>query len=172
MRTRQLSAATFVLISSVCCAEAFVDPADQEPAAIIEIGGAADWSINDHVSSFGPSAAVEFTPIEEWLEIEAGFTPLFAHRSTEWDTDVLFKKPWTLSPKVEFMIGAGPEWIHTRANSISNESVGGEFALDFMFWPSAKHKLGWYLEPAYDYDFGRGHERSLGITAGLLIAIR
>ena len=43
-----------------------------------------------------------------------GVTPAFSHHSTEWDTDLLFKKPWTLSEKVEFMFGIGPEWIHTR----------------------------------------------------------
>ena len=51
------------------------------------------------------------TPIENWLELEFGVTPTFSHHSTEWDTDVLFKKPWTLSKKVEFMFGVGPEWI-------------------------------------------------------------
>jgi hypothetical protein len=49
--------------------------------------------------------------------------------------------------------------------------VAGEAALDFMFWPARKHKFGWYLEPAYDYGFGRGHEQSIGISGGLLIAI-
>ena len=50
-------------------------------------------------------------------------------------------------------------------------SVGGEAVLDFMFWPSAKHRFGWYLEPGYEYNFGRGHEQSLGISGGLLISI-
>ncbi len=59
--------------------------------------------------------AVEVTPIENWLELEAGITPLFSrHHSTEWDTDLLFKKPWTLSKKAELMVGVGPEWVHTR----------------------------------------------------------
>jgi hypothetical protein len=49
--------------------------------------------------------------------------------------------------------------------------VGGEVVLDFMFWPSAKHKFGWYLEPGYDYNFGRGHEQSVGVSGGLLIAL-
>ena len=50
-------------------------------------------------------------------------------------------------------------------------SVAAEVAPDFMFWPSRKHRLGWYLEPSYEYKFGPGHEHSLGITGGLLIAI-
>ena len=40
-----------------------------------------------------------------------------------------------------------------------------------MFWPARKHKFGWYLEPTYDYGFGSGHEQSIGMSAGLLIAI-
>ena len=118
-----------------------------------------------------PSVAVEVMPIENWLELEAGVTPIFGHHTMEWDTDLLFKKPWTLSEKVEFMFGVGPEWVHTRTYGVAANSVGGEAVLDFMFWPSAKHRLGWYLEPGCEYNFGPGHERSVGISGGLLIAI-
>jgi hypothetical protein len=143
---------------------------EPEPAAILEVGGAGAWNLSGG-SSFGPDLAAEVTPIENWLEIEAGVTPLFARHSTEWDTDVLFKKPWTLSDKVEFMAGVGPEWVHVRENGGTSNSLAGEAVLDFMFWPSAKRRFGWYLEPAYEYSFGRGHERSMGISGGLLIAI-
>lgn len=138
----------------------------------MELGGAGSWNIKDGGASFGPTVAVEFTPIENWLEIEAGVTPLFARHSTEWDTDLLFKKPWTLSKKVEFMLGVGPEWVHARNSGVTTNSVSAELAGDFMFWPSKKRRFGWYLEPAYDYNFGRGREQSLGISGGLLIPIR
>lgn len=85
--------------------------------------------------------------------------------------DLLFKKPWTLSEKVEFMIGVGPEWIHSNAYGIKANSVAAEVAPDFMFWPTKKHRFGWYFEPSYEYKFGTGHEHSLGITGGLLIGI-
>jgi hypothetical protein len=39
--------------------------------------GVTDWSITEGGSSFGPTIAVEVTPIENWLELEAGVTPLF-----------------------------------------------------------------------------------------------
>jgi hypothetical protein len=145
---------------------------DKDPAAIVELGAAGSWSLPDSRASFGPDMAAEFTPIENWLEIEGGVTPLFSrHRSTEWNTDLLFKKPWTLSRKVEFMAGIGPEWVHSKNPGGGANSVAGEAVLDFMFWPGAKHKFGWFLEPGYDYSFARGHERSFGISAGLLIAI-
>jgi hypothetical protein len=154
-----------------CSGNAFGQPADKEPVAIVEVGGAAGWGLKNGGSSFGPTVAVEVTPIEKWLELEAGVTPSFGRRSTEWDADFIFKKPWTLSEKVEFMAGLGPEWVHTREYGTATSSVAGEAVLDFMFWPGAKHKFGWYLEPGYEYNFGRGHAQSVGISGGLLIAI-
>jgi hypothetical protein len=161
-----------LVVSFLCSGNAFAQSADKEPAAVVELGGAPGWNLKDGGWSLGPTVAVEVTPIENWLELETGVTPTFSRHSTEWDTDLLFKKPWTLSEKVEFMFGVGPEWIHTRKYGVTANSIGGEVVLDFMFWPSPKHRLGWYLEPSYAYDFGRGHERSVGISVGLLIAIR
>ena len=140
---------------------------DKEPSAIVEIGGAGEWSLRDGGASFGPSVAVEFTPIKDWLEIEAGVTPLFSGFYPEWSTDLLFKKPFTLSKTVEFMVGVGPEWTYTNGGG----KIAGEFALDFMFWPWPERKFGWFLEPTYSYSFGKGHEQSLGVSVGLLIAI-
>jgi len=164
----------YLLIACVflCSGTAFAQSAEKEPVAIVEFGGAGSWNIKDGGGSFGPTVAVEFTPIEKWLEIEAGVTPLFARHSTEWSTDPLFKKPWTASKKAEFMMGVGPEWVHARNKGVTTNSVSVEVAPDFMFWPSGKHRFGWYLEPAYEYNFGRGHEQSLGISVGLLIGIR
>ena len=156
-----------------CPRNASAEAADKalEPAAIVELGGAAGRDLKGGRSSFGGDLAVEFTAMEKWLEIEAGTTQVFRRHSTEWDTDLLFKKPWTLSEKVEFMFGLGPVWIHTRAYGVTTNSIGGEVVLDFMFWPSSKHRFGWFLEPGYEYSFARGHERSIGISGGLLIAI-
>jgi hypothetical protein len=50
-------------------------------------------------------------------------------------------------------------------------SLGGEVALDFMFWPTSKHRFGWYLEPGYEYNFAPGHERSIGVSGGFLIGL-
>ena len=156
------------LLLFACYASA--QPIDSEPAAIVELGGAASWNINGG-SSVGADAAIEFTPIENWLEIEVGTTPLFTRHSTEWDTDLLFKKPWALSKKAEFMVGIGPEWVHTSQFGIKTNAIGAEFALDFMYWPGGKHKFGWFVEPSYEYTFGHEHERSIGVSWGLLIAI-
>jgi hypothetical protein len=166
--------ATKFLVFTLCFSStmALAQSDDKDPVAIVEIGGAAARSINNGGASFGADVAVEVTPIENWLELEAGVTPLFRrHHSAEWDTDLLFKKPWTLSKKVELMAGVGQEWVHAKEPGMRANSMAGEAVLDFMFWPGRKHKFGWFLEPAYDYSFARGHERSFGISVGLLIAI-
>ena len=157
--------ATFLFCSAIAL------PQSEKEAAVLEIGPAVSRSITDGQSAFGPTVAVEVTPIENWLELEAGVTPLFRRHSTEWSVDFLFKKPWTLSAKNEFMLGVGPEWIHTNAFGMKQDSVAAEVAPDFMFWFSKKHRFGWYLEPSYEYKFGPGHEQSLGMAGGLLIAI-
>ena len=138
---------------------------EKEPSAIADLGTAGEWDFPS--GKFGPTAAVEFTPIKGWLEIEAGVSTLFGGGQTEWSTDLLFKKPFTLSDKVEFMFGVGPEWTFSRDGT----KIAGEIAADFMFWPTPDRKFGWFLEPSYSYSFSQGHEQSLGVNVGLLIPI-
>jgi hypothetical protein len=149
-----LNATLSIVIASLflCAGDAAAQSveADKE-IAVVEVGAAASQSLTGGGSSFGPDLAVEVTPVENWLELEAGVSPLFARHSTEWDVDLLFKKPWTLSKNVEFMAGIGPEWVHARKYSVTSNSFAGEAVGDFMFWPSAgKHRFGWYLEPGYE----------------------
>jgi hypothetical protein len=82
---------------------------------------------------------------------------MFNHGRTEWDTDLIFKKPFTLSDKVEFMIGLGPQWTFSPEGT----KMGAELAADFIFWPTPDRKYGWFLEPTYSYSFSSGHEKSL-----------
>ena len=138
----------------------------KEPSAILELGGAVEWDFPGFFK-YGPTTGVEFTPIKDWLEIEAGVGPLFSRGPTEWDTDLLIKKPFTLSHTVECMIGVGPDWSFSPVGT----TVAGEVALDFMFWPTRERRYGWFLEPTYSYAFTSGHQRSLGTAAGLLIPI-
>jgi hypothetical protein len=155
--------AVLLLIPAIARAE----EKDKEPFAILELGGAGEWGLQNGGAGFGPSVAAEFDVIKEWLEIEAGFTPLFSTGYPEWSTDFLFKKPFTLSNTVEFMVGAGPEWTYTNAGG----KIAAEFALDFMFWPWPERKFGWFIEPTYSYSLNRDHEQSLAVSVGLLITI-
>jgi hypothetical protein len=107
----------------LCCLPAFGQMAQNNPSihptkastdthAILEVGAATNWNFSGGAATFAPNLAAECTPIENWLELEAGVSPFYTRNSTEWDTDFLFKKPWTLSKKAEFMLGVGPEWAH------------------------------------------------------------
>jgi hypothetical protein len=145
---------------------------DKEPLAILQLGAAGEWGLNDRGSSFGPTAAVEFNPIKNWLAIEMGVTTLFGKGQTEWDTDFIFKKPFDLSPGVEFEPGIGPVWIHAIGGCRTTNGIGAEAIFEFMFWPTMDRKYGWFLEPSYTYSFARGHEQSFGVSGGLLIPIR
>jgi hypothetical protein len=144
---------------------------DKEPSALVEIGSAGAWGLRDGSQSFGPTVSLEATPLKEWLEIEAGVTSLFGGGHTEWNTDLVFKKPFTLSHTVEVEFGVGPEWMHTTGGGKTADSLGGEAVLEFQFWPWPERNFGWYLEPSYGHDFGSGRGQSLGVTVGLLIAI-
>jgi hypothetical protein len=145
---------------------------DDDTVAILEVGAATNWNSNGGAATFAPNLAAECTPIENWLELEAGVSPFYTRNSTEWDTDFLFKKPWDISRKAEFMLGVGPQWAHLKQSGKTKDSFSAELAGDFMFWPTGNHRFGWYLEPAYDYSFAGGHMQSIGMSAGLLIGIR
>jgi hypothetical protein len=145
---------------------------DKEHLAILEFGAAGEWGLNSPSSSFGPTAAVEFTAIKHWLEIETGVTTLFSKGQTEFDYDFVFKKPFDLSPSVEFEPGIGPVWMHTVGMGRTTNGIGAEAVLDFMFWPTPDRKYGLFLEPSYTYSFARGHEQSFGVSGGLLVPIQ
>jgi hypothetical protein len=142
---------------------------EKEPLAVIELGTASEWSLNGGGYSFGPTAAVEFTPIKNWLVIEPGVQTLFRHGQAEWDAGFVFKKPFDLTPFVEFEPGIGPVWMHTVRSG--KTTIGAEVVAEFMFWPTPDRKFGWFLEPSYSYAFSKGHEQSLGASIGLLIPI-
>lgn len=143
----------------------------KEGIAIGEIGGASSTDIKSGKSSFGYSLSVEATPIEHWLEVELGVSPTYASHYRETDVDFLFKKPWTFSSRLEFMLGIGPEWAHSTNYGVTTNSWSGEIALDFMYWPFKKHQFGFYAEPGFTYSLNKEHEQSAEMSAGLLINI-
>jgi hypothetical protein len=65
---------------------------DKDPKAILELGAATSWNVSGGPATFAPNFAAEITPIENWLELEAGVSPFYTHNAKEWDTDLLFKK--------------------------------------------------------------------------------
>jgi hypothetical protein len=80
----------FLLLFVFCARNASAQATEEEKEhSVVELGGAAFRSVNgDTANSFGPSVAVEVTPIKHWLELEFGTTALFRRHSTEWGTDL------------------------------------------------------------------------------------
>jgi len=134
-------------------------------AVVFELGWEGDWSRGDGFNN-GGTVALETTPVENWLELEFGVSVIQAAGGVETPVDLLFKKPWRLSPAVEFMAGVGPEVVHSTAEHATFWGVSA--IADLMVWP---HKnVGWYVEPAVDRTFKSGaHENGFGIAAGLII---
>jgi hypothetical protein len=138
---------------------------DQEHAFILEIGTAGEWPFSDR-PNFGGTFAIETTPIENWLELEFGLTTLATAGRTEMSGDLLFKKPFELSPTVEFMIGAGPSISKTLNGPDQTISVSPEVALDFMFWPTKN--IGWFVEPTWSVN-PRNGQQSAAVNVGILV---
>ena len=140
---------------------------DKEPLAVVALGGAGEWGFPGRTWSVGPSASVEFSVIKDWLEIEVGGAKLFRRGHSEWEGELVFRKPFTLSDTAEFMVGLGPIWTSAKGEGAK---IGTTYVLDFMFWPWPGRKYGWFFEPSYS--IAKGHEKSLAVSVGLLIAVQ
>jgi hypothetical protein len=159
-------AAAGLVIALLCpLGAAAAEENEKEPLAVVALGGAGEWGFPGGKFSRGPSAAVEFSLIKEWVEVEIGGAKLFRRGTSEWEAEVVFRKPFTLSNTTEFMIGLGPIWSQAKGES---GKWGTTFAADFMFWSSPEKKYGWFVEPSYSII---GNERTLGVSLGLLIGI-
>jgi hypothetical protein len=161
-------AAGVFLVAALASAAAAKDE-DTDHKFVVELGTAGEWPLTNVPGNFGGTFAVEFTPIENWLEIEIGLTSLNTTGHTELSGDLLFKKPFQITPSFEFMIGAGPSFSQTLNGPDQGTAVSAEFALDFMFWPTKD--VGWYFEPTYSINPRTG-ERSAAFSIGLLFGFR
>jgi hypothetical protein len=100
--------------------------------------------------------------------LEVGLTSLATRGRTEVSGDLLFKKPFRISPAFEFMVGAGPSISKTLNGEDRSTSVSAEFALDFMFWPTPN--MGWFVEPTWSID-PRNGQQAFAVSGGILIGI-
>src|SRR5215467_6810706 len=108
-------AAGFVV--ALLCPTAMAAAEEKEPLAVVALGGAGEWGFPGGKFSRGPSAAVEFSLIKEWVEVEIGGAKLFRRGHSEWEAEAVFRKPFTLSETTEFMIGLGPIWSQAKGES-------------------------------------------------------
>jgi hypothetical protein len=154
---------SLILFASVAAAE---DDRDVDHGLVVEIGTAGEWPLNGERPNFGGSVAAEVTPIENWLELEFGLSTLGTAGYSELSGDILFKKPFRLSPTVEFMVGAGPSLSQTLNGPERGETLNAELALDLMVWQTKN--LGWFIEPTWSVN-PRNGAQSAAVTVGLLI---
>ncbi len=140
---------------------------EKESTVVLVVGGGGEWGVNGG-SAYGPNVAMEFTVIEHMLEIETGVSPRFEHGEGEVEFELIFKKPFDLTESLEMVLGAGPVWVHRRHEQ---DSIAGEVSVTFVYWPQEEHKVGFFVEPSYTYDFGGEHEEAIGAKAGLYIGL-
>lgn len=139
-----------------------------EHGVTLEIGTAGEWPLDGARPNFGGTVAAEIEPIENWLELEFGLTALGTAGHNELSGDILFKKPFRLSPTVEFMVGAGPSLSRTFSGPDQGNAWSTEFALDWMFWPTKD--IGWYIEPTWSVN-PRNGQQAAAVSIGLLIGL-
>ena len=100
---------------------------DDDHAIVFELGAAGDWSSEDGARP-GGTFAFEVTPIEQWLELEIGVTAIHTGHGIEVPVDVLFKKPWRLSPTFEFDNGPivieNGVWLCARTTVLRGVTIG------------------------------------------------
>jgi hypothetical protein len=161
-----LAVAGQVVPARVVVAQVASEP---DHVAVIELGGAGEWPVAAGRASAGGNVAAEVTPIEHWLEVEGGVSVLGSAGQSEADADLVFKKPFQLSPHVEFMPGIGPDVTWVLHGSGPARALATEAVADFMVWPTKN--VGWYAEPSWAMTSLRWSRASIGLTAGLMVGV-
>ncbi len=140
---------------------------------VVGAGGASELELPSGQAYVGANVMVEWEAIEDWLELEIGASVLAragakgADSGLEWPVDILVKKPFRLAPWSEVMVGAGLEIVWMTGKE-RGAHVGGELAVDFMFWPWGR-TVGLWIEPDSDFLVDGGVSHGLGMTAGVLL---
>jgi hypothetical protein len=116
---------------------------------------------------FGAAAFLEFEAIDEWLELELGAQILATAPGREASWDLLLKKPFRVTPRLEVMTGLGPAVIRASGAGETRTAWGIEAAVDFMYWPAGR--LGFWAEPAYEIVLSGGLAHALSCTAGPML---
>ena len=141
----------------------------EDPRWVVFVGGTAERSLQDGVNKYGPSLAVEAGLLDDELKLEWGVTRFPGGGFPEWKTNLTIKMPFDIAPHQELAIGIGPTWTHSSDPASRAASYGAEAVIDYLFWPT-KH-IGVFVAPSYGYSFDATHSRSVGITAGIALAI-
>ena len=147
---------------------AVAEEAHEEHSMILTLGPVLDRSLTDKKTTYGSSVGLEFTAIENQLEIEVGAQYLSSSSPKVLGAVVLFKKPFELSKGVELEIGLGPS-ISRKVSPSGGWQSGITFSPELMIWPTKK--MGWYISSEYTRGLGKEAEKSVGLSIGLLFPI-
>jgi hypothetical protein len=132
---------------------------------VVGVGGALGVETAGGSAHTGANAMIEWNAVEGWLELEVEASAVTAPGGVEVPVALLVKKPFKLASWAEFMVGVGPEIVETSGDDRGTH-VGGELALDFMFWPS--RTVGLWLAPDVEVISHDGAEASVGGTGGVM----
>lgn len=142
-------------------------PPPQESYRFVLGAGAAAEIETPAAVHFGAAAFLELEAIDEWLELELGAQILATAPGREASLDLLLKKPFRVTPRLEVMTGLGPTVIQTSGAGETRTAWGIGAAVDFMYWPAGR--VGFWAEPAYEIVLSGGLAQALSCTAGPML---
>ncbi len=142
-------------------------PPPQESYQFVLGAGAAAETETPTAGHFGAAVFLEFEAIDEWLELELGAQILATATGREASLDLLVKKPFRVTPRLEVMTGLGPTVVQSSGAGETRTAWGIEAAVDVMYWPVGR--LGFWAEPAYEIVLSRGFAHALSCTAGPML---
>jgi len=155
-----------VSIPAIASAQHASEP-QEDHRVVFAAGWAGEASRGEGFQPAGIEGGFEVTPIEGLLSIETTVSVHHGDDGTEVPIEVAFRKPWQVTPTVEFMAGVAPSLVHAfgaESETFGAVSAGGHF----MVWP--RPNVGWYVESAYEVAFpNRGTQHSVEFAAGILI---
>ncbi|HVT09046.1 MAG TPA: hypothetical protein VHO67_16415 [Polyangia bacterium] len=142
-------------------------PGSQESYRFVLGAGAAAEMESLTAGHFGAAAFVEVEAIDEWLELELGAQILATAPGREASLDLVLKKPFRVTERLEVMTGLGPTVIQTSGAGETRTAWGIEAAVDFMYWPAGR--VGFWAEPAYEIVLSGGLATVVSCTVGPML---
>jgi len=124
------------------------------------------WSTGDGSLHPGLNAFVEYEPVENWLELELSVSVLAVEGGREVPVDLLFQKTISTHSSTRADDRRRPSDCVRFRQRKEGTFVGGQDALDFMFWPS--RNVGLWVEPSYEFLFGSNFSHGLSTTGGVI----
>ena len=142
-------------------------PPPQERYRFVLGAGAAAETETPTAGRFGAAAFLELEAIDGWLELELGAQILATAPGREASLDLLLKKPFRVTPRLEVMTGLGPTVTQASGAGETRTAWGIEAAVDFMYWPAGR--VGFWAEPAYEIVLSGALAQVASCTAGPML---